>query len=342
MESRTCTKCNTTKELTQFSKHKTGKLGRRSICKDCANKATAVNDRTLPGLVTKLYSSQKSSSKSRNHPAPDYTKAELRAWIEAQPNFKEVFDNWVTSGYKTKLRPSCDRLNDYKPYTLDNLQLTTWAENLQNYRDNTRACITNKIHTGVVQYSMDGERIAEYKSIKAAADATNANPSVLQQAAIGNCKYCANYQWRYAENAPESIGSITHKKIGVRQYTKSGEFIAEYESMSEASAVTKVRDSDISNVCASKRKSAGGFQWRYSREKLESVPAVGPKAPNTRAPGVSGHRGVVKSGNGKRWCAVCRWNKVTYNVGTYDTIEEAVKARADKLAELKRGIKWQD
>ena len=50
----------------------------------------------------------------------------------------------------------------------------------------------------------------------------------------------------------------------VAQYTKTGEFIAEYASAYEAERQTKVNQGNICNCCNGKYKSAGGYIWRYN------------------------------------------------------------------------------
>lgn len=49
----------------------------------------------------------------------------------------------------------------------------------------------------------------------------------------------------------------------VAQYTKSGELIATYKSLSEASEKTDCPVSNISSCCKGKRKSAKGFIWKF-------------------------------------------------------------------------------
>jgi group I intron endonuclease len=55
--------------------------------------------------------------------------------------------------------------------------------------------------------------------------------------------------------------------IPILQFTKSGEFIAEYFSMSEAERCTGVHQSSISICCKGKLKSAGKFVWKYKYPK---------------------------------------------------------------------------
>ena len=50
---------------------------------------------------------------------------------------------------------------------------------------------------------------------------------------------------------------------GILQFSKTGEFIAEYPSTREASRHTGCDNSSISACCRGKQKTCGGFIWRY-------------------------------------------------------------------------------
>ena len=50
---------------------------------------------------------------------------------------------------------------------------------------------------------------------------------------------------------------------GILQFSKEGEFIAEYPSIMEAERQTGCNRGNICQCCKEKRKSTGGFIWRY-------------------------------------------------------------------------------
>ena len=60
------------------------------------------------------------------------------------------------------------------------------------------------------------------------------------------------------------IGNHNSPQTPVLQYSKSGEFIAEYPSTKEAERRTRCSHGNISSCCKGKRKSAGGFIWKYT------------------------------------------------------------------------------
>ena len=86
-------------------------------------------ERTLKGWIARNYSNMKVKSKKRNHSMPHFTKEEFKQWIKKQPRLKELFHNWKASNYETNLYPSINRLDDYKGYTFNNMELITWREN---------------------------------------------------------------------------------------------------------------------------------------------------------------------------------------------------------------------
>ena len=65
-----------------------------------------------------------------------------------------------------------------------------------------------------------------------------------------------------SEATKKAIGEAHSKKI--LQFTKSGEFIREWPSLSEASRRLGIAKQSICSCCLGKRKSAGGYVWKYA------------------------------------------------------------------------------
>lgn len=63
---------------------------------------------------------------------------------------------------------------------------------------------------------------------------------------------------------------VPHTKK-VKQYDMSNVFIAEFNSIIDAANQTNTSDRHISDVCKSKRKSAGGFKWKYSDDFIDNI-----------------------------------------------------------------------
>ena len=58
-------------------------------------------------------------------------------------------------------------------------------------------------------------------------------------------------------------GKIYANTKPILQFSKDGEFIAEYPSIKEAEKQTGCYQGNVCNCCKGNRKSAGGFIWRY-------------------------------------------------------------------------------
>lgn len=190
---KTCPKCNQTKDISCFYKNKTRYDGVQAYCIKCSKEKL----RTKEEMILNIYYGQRKSSKKRNNPMPTYSKEEFLQWVLNQDNFDTIFNNWVNSGYKMDLVPSIDRLDDYKGYSLDNIQLMTWIENKQKGYDDVKNGINNKKSRSVFQYSLQNEFIREFKSIRMAARSVNGLHSTIIKNCVLKCSYAYGFIWKY-------------------------------------------------------------------------------------------------------------------------------------------------
>lgn len=123
-----CTRCEEVKGIDKFSK--CGK-NLSSICKNCRSDMYYEEKGEAKSIIYKIYRSQKACSKTREMPLPNYTRDELFDWVVSQPHFEKLRSNYIQSGFDKYLVPSCDRLNERLPYTLDNIELVTWEDNFK-------------------------------------------------------------------------------------------------------------------------------------------------------------------------------------------------------------------
>lgn len=60
-------------------------------------------------------------------------------------------------------------------------------------------------------------------------------------------------------------GTVPHNIKKIKQYSIDGRFIKEWESSTKAGKELKMSQGNISMVANNKRKSAGGFIWKWSK-----------------------------------------------------------------------------
>lgn len=193
-----CTKCDKIKDLSEYGKHTQTKDGLTPACKECNNIKSQLYKKTKVGVLQKIYDTQKQSAKKRNHNPPTYTKQELKDWLFAQELFHDLYDEWVLSGYEILLKPSVHRKDDYKSYTIDNIVLVTWEENLQeSYKDRLDGN-NNKASKGVNQFTLDGEFIVRYHSIREAERNTTIADTGIIDCCKGKYSQAGGFKWEYA------------------------------------------------------------------------------------------------------------------------------------------------
>ena len=110
-----------------------------------------------------------------------------------------LYNEWVTSGYDKYAKPSLDRIDDYKGYSFDNIQLMTWGENDTKGSLDVRNGINNKHSKAVLQYDLNGNFIKEYYSMAQAERETGVSHSNISNV----CQHkrylitSGGYKWEY-------------------------------------------------------------------------------------------------------------------------------------------------
>ena len=207
MQTKECTACKKTLPLEAFAKQKLGKLGRTSKCKECKNN---LYTRSIKGVIGGMYCTQRAHCKKRNHPAPAYTQQELHDYLITNTTFLKLFSEWEISGYEQSLRPSCDRLDDYKTYTFDNIQIVTYRENIQKFYSDMMSGRNTKMCCAVNQYDCNHKLLNTFFSIREAERQTGINSSHITSVCMKRTirhsdghmytlKKAGGFFWEYAD-----------------------------------------------------------------------------------------------------------------------------------------------
>ena len=193
-----CSSCKTNKPLSEFDKNKYKKDGLQTGCKLCQKENKKAYKRTKNGLISIIHTNQISHSRTRLHAAPNYSRSELREWALSQPIFHDLYDKWVASGYFIEKIPSFDRLNDYFPYSLDNLQIMTWRENNKKCGDDRKNGVNNKTSKSVIQMDLSGNFIKKHHSLSHAGRISGIGFKMISRCCLGKRKKTGGFKWRFA------------------------------------------------------------------------------------------------------------------------------------------------
>lgn len=192
---KTCKRCGVSEKIS-------GKFStKKYTCKPCTVILSREYQRTPRGLVSKIYNNQKMVVRKNGRALPTYSKEELEDWLMSQ-NFMELHNSWANAGYPKELSPSVDRLDNNVSYTLDNIRLVTFAENLKAQKDMNKS--GEYLHTpskAVDQYSLEGKFIQSFGSCRNAMRSVgleNHGSSNIASACYGKLKTAYGYIWRWA------------------------------------------------------------------------------------------------------------------------------------------------
>lgn len=142
----------------------------------------------------------------------------------------------------------------------------------------------SSLRKAVVQYSLEGIKINEYKSLAEASSLNNfkANTSI-SSCCKGKANTAYGYMWRFKEEVVEEkippyngtkmteeqknrLANMFRKKVN--QYSINGEYIETYISIQEACRQIKGKSSTpISHACKKIKETAYGYRWEYAEEQ---------------------------------------------------------------------------
>jgi len=114
-----------------------------------------------------------------------------------QSLYHTLHDAWKESKYSTQLSPSCDRVDDYAPYTLDNLQLMTWGENKAKYHIDAKSGINNKKAKAVKQITSEGNVKNRYYSMHEAERKTGIPNGAISACCLGKQHSAGGFIWKF-------------------------------------------------------------------------------------------------------------------------------------------------
>lgn len=158
--------------------------------------------RSKKGVITSIYRKQRETSRKRGMPPPSYSKKDFESWVKNHPSFDKLFKNWVSRGFETLVKPSVDRLDCTKGYTLSNIRLVTWEENMKAFHRDMRKGIKSPLSNSpraVTQFSLSGVKIRDYISLSEAAEVNNISVTSISDCCRGVRGKSCGFKWEYKD-----------------------------------------------------------------------------------------------------------------------------------------------
>lgn len=141
------------------------------------------------------------------------------------------------------------------------------------------ATLTQK--SPVLQLDYNGNILAEFPTIRAAADALGISKDNICHAINGDRMGAGGYRWQRAgnefiesEKVREWQAPQYYHKVKITQYTLDGDFVAEYPSIYEAGRATGIAHYLIQRASLTSSRIYGGYKWvrdHYDYKKDNSL-----------------------------------------------------------------------
>lgn len=152
-----------------------------------------------------------------------------------------------------------------------NLEWVTPAENSQH-------AVQTGLMTGggrkkaVIQYNLNGERMATFESATEAARQTGGTQSKITMCCRRQRETANDYQWRYYDDPIQDVKKIEKKFITgkkVAQCDEDGNILNIYPSFKAAAMAVGGTSSAISRVCSGTNIRHKGYKWKLVEEIVQ-------------------------------------------------------------------------
>jgi hypothetical protein len=150
----------------------------------------------------------------------------------------------------------------------------------------------------IVQYNLNGKRVARFESVNEASRVTGCSPAVLLDCAHKKSKVAHGFIWRFANETYKGEYRNYRRGKPVTQHTVEGKRIDTFPTIAAAAIATGLTPDNIQKNVNGHNKTAGGFIWRFATAKeIQKLP---PAETEKHPDGVKGKQVVQYSLEGKK------------------------------------------
>ncbi len=128
----------------------------------------------------------------KGYPEPNYTLGDLHNKYLTDGKFSRLYNEWVRSGYQKQYKPTLDRIDCKKPYSLDNIHPLSWAENRYKQRWELKRTRARKV------FMLKGDNVVkEFNSVTEAVRKTGLHQGNISSCLSGKRKTTGGYKFSY-------------------------------------------------------------------------------------------------------------------------------------------------
>lgn len=158
-----------------------------------------------------------------------------------------------------------------------------WRYQGDVYRGEYKDAFTNSARP-VVQYSLDGKKVARFQSVNQASIVTGFSAATLLDCACKRSKVSHGFVWRFEGDVYNGEYRYYTRGKAVTQFTREGKKMRTYPTIEAAAKIAGLTPDNIQKNVQRENKTAGGFVWKYATKKeIQDLPLFKPaKYTNTR------------------------------------------------------------
>lgn len=141
--------------------------------------------KTKKGVLTNMFNHMK-----KRHPI-EFSLIDFQDRFLEDKKFNRLYTEWIKSNFQKQLKPSLDRINNKKEYTIKNTQMLNWAEN--RYKQS----MEGRNRNGAVIQMIGSKVINIFKSQREAVVRTGISQSNMSSVLNGKRKTVNGYNFIY-------------------------------------------------------------------------------------------------------------------------------------------------
>lgn len=148
--------------------------------------------RTPKGVLTNIYQHIKERCSKYKYEL-GITLSDVHELYLYNQKFNLLYNAWVKNGFKFSDKPSIDRIDPYKGYTVENIQILSCSEN----RAKGVLEVAIKKHKPIIALDLKGNFIERFRSLKDAAILLNLNQGLISAVLTGKRTHTGGYKFVY-------------------------------------------------------------------------------------------------------------------------------------------------